>query len=74
MFLGCYWRVPGNGLDLNENNRLAIEGDYVVAGDKVTLSAPDLDDEDIVLNFSISGDKLTMTDEYGDVTEFTRVK
>ena len=53
---------------------VTMDGTYVLKGDQVTLSAPALDEEDIVLKFSISGDKLTLTDEDGEVTELTRVK
>ena len=63
-----------NTFTIGAMEMVIVEGTYTVSGSKVTLSAPDLDEEDIVLNFTISGDKVTMTDETGDVTEFTRVK
>jgi hypothetical protein len=79
--LGKWQDEEGIVLEFKDDNTfsisamgMSIEGTYKLNGSQVTLSAPDLDDSDIVLDFTISGDKLSMTDDTGDVTEFTRVK
>lgn len=79
--LGKWADEEGVTLEFKDDNTfvisamgMAIEGTYVLSGSQVTLSAPDMGEEDIVLKFAVSGDKLTMTDEDGEATEFTRVK
>jgi len=63
-----------NTFTIGAMEMVLIEGTYTVSGSKVTLSAPD-EDEDMVANFAVSGDTLTLTDpDSGEVLEFTLVK
>ncbi len=52
---------------------MSIEGTFEQKGNQLTLAATDLG-EPLTFTYAVSGDKMTLTDEDGTTTDFTRVK
>jgi len=60
-----------NTFTIGAMEMVIMEGTYTMSGNQVTLSMPD-EGEDVALTYSVSGDKLSLTDPDGETITFTK--